>query len=60
VNTRRRYLISITDAESHEVVIFTGADWTVEQRQIAVGTMLRLAGLPDDKPAEPRPKHGNA
>jgi hypothetical protein len=60
----RRYLITITDAESREVVIFTGADWTAEERQIAVGTILRLAGLADDnylgKAAEPRPKDGNA
>jgi hypothetical protein len=35
LNTRR-YLITITDAESREVVIFTGADWTAEERQIAV------------------------
>jgi hypothetical protein len=41
LNTRR-YLITITDAESREVVIFTGADWTAEERQIAVGTILRL------------------
>jgi hypothetical protein len=57
LNTRR-YLITITDAESREVVIFTG------ERQIAVGTILRLAGLADDnylgKAAEPRPKDGNA
>ena len=63
LNTRR-YLITITDAESREVVIFTGADWTAEERQIAVGRILRLAGLADDnylgKAAEPRPKDGNA
>jgi hypothetical protein len=63
VNTRR-YLITITDAESREVVIFTSADWTAEERQIAVDTILRLAGLADDnylgKPGGPRPKDGNA
>ena len=60
----RRYIITLTDADSREVVIFTDAHWTTEQRQIAVGTILRLAGLPDDnyldKPAEPRPKDSNA
>jgi hypothetical protein len=60
----RRYIIAITDADSREVVIFTDAHWSTEQRQIAVGTILRLAGLPDDnylgKPAEPPPKDDNA
>lgn len=60
----RRYLITVTDAESREVIIFTGTDWTAEQRQIAVGSILRLAGLPDDnsgrKVAPPRPKDRNA
>ena len=59
----RRYTITLTDAESREVVIFTDAHWTTEQRQIAVGTMLRLAGVPDDywgKAAAPRPKDRNA
>jgi len=63
LNTRR-YLITVTDAETREVVIFTGTDWTAEQRQIAVGTILRLAGLPDDsylaKAAEPPPKDNTA
>jgi hypothetical protein len=60
----RRYIITLTDAESREVVIFTDAHWTTEQRQIAVGTILRLVGLPDDnswgKAAVPRPKDKNA
>jgi hypothetical protein len=47
LNTRH-YHITVTDAESREVIIFTGTDWTAEQRQIAIGTILRLAGLPDD------------
>jgi hypothetical protein len=64
MNTRR-YLISVTDAETREVVIFTGTDWTAEQRQIAVGTILRLAGLPQDsylanKAAGPPPKDSTA
>jgi hypothetical protein len=60
----RRYTITLIDAESREVVIFTDAHWTTEQRQIAVDTMLRLAGVPDDdywgKAAAPRPKDRNA
>ena len=44
----RRYTITLTHADSREVVIFTDAHWTTEQRQIAVGTILRLAGLPED------------
>jgi hypothetical protein len=59
----RRYTITLTDAESREIVIFTDAHWTTEQRQIAVGTILRLAGVPDDdywrKAAAPRPKDRN-
>jgi hypothetical protein len=60
----RRYTITLIDAESREVVIFTDAHWTTEQRQIAVGAILRLAGLPNDnylgKLAEPGPKDSNA
>jgi hypothetical protein len=60
----RRYHITVTDAETREVVIFTGTDWTAEQRQIAVATILRLAGLPDDnylaKAVERPPKDSNA
>ena len=59
----RRYTITLTDADSHEVVIFTDAHWTTEQRQIAVGAILRLAGLPDDdyggKAATHQPKDRN-
>ena len=44
----RRYTITLIDAESREVVIFTDAHWTTEQRQIAVDTILRLVGLPED------------
>ena len=59
----RRYTITLIDAESREVVIFTDAHWTTEQRQIAVGTMLRLAGVPDDdywgKAAAHQPKDRN-
>ena len=61
--TTRRYTITLIDAESREVVIFTDAHWTTEQRQIAVGTILRLAGVDDDywcQPAAPRPKDRNA
>jgi hypothetical protein len=60
----RRYTITLIDAESREVVIFTDAHWTTEQRQIVVGTILQLAGLPDDdywgKAAAPRSKDRNA
>jgi hypothetical protein len=62
LNTRR-YHITVTDAESREVIIFTGTDWTAEQRQIAIGTILRLAGLPDDNlvtAVPPPPKDSNA
>ena len=49
---------------TREVVIFTDAHWTTGQRQIAVGTILQLAGVPDDdywrKVAAPRPKDRNA
>ena len=59
----RRYTITLTDADAREVVIFTDAHWTTEQRQIAVGAILRLAGLPDDdyggKAATHQPKDRN-
>jgi hypothetical protein len=60
----RRYTITLTDTESREVVIFTDAHWTTEQRQMAVGTILRLAGVPDEitgaRPPPPRSKDRNA
>jgi hypothetical protein len=43
----RRYMIEITEAETGKVVIFTGADWTDDERRVAVAQVLRLAGLPD-------------
>jgi hypothetical protein len=44
----RRYLIEITDVASKKLLVFTGADWTDDERLIAVAQIMRLAGLPDD------------
>jgi hypothetical protein len=42
----RRYSIEIKDDQG-KTVIFTAADWTDDERRIAVAQVLRLAGLPD-------------
>jgi hypothetical protein len=42
----RRYSIEIKDAAG-KTVIFTAADWTDDERRVAVAQVMRLAGLPD-------------
>jgi hypothetical protein len=44
---RRRYAIEIKDPDN-KTVIFAAAEWTDDERRIAVGQILRLAGLPSD------------
>jgi len=51
----RRYSIEIKDPDNKSVV-FTAADWTEEEKRIAVAQILRLAGMPDDSLTEPAPK----
>jgi hypothetical protein len=53
----RRYLIEITELATGNIVAFTGADWTDDERRNAVGLVLRLAGRPGGgcftEPAKP-------
>ena len=43
----RRYSIEIKDP-NNKTVLFTGVDWTDDERRIAVAQIMRLAGLPGD------------
>ena len=43
---QRRYSIEIKD-DTGKTVIFTAADWTDDERRVAVAQVMRLAGLPD-------------
>jgi hypothetical protein len=40
----RRYIITLTDAESREVVVFTDVHWTTEQRRIANAGVPQIVG----------------
>ena len=44
---QRRYSIEIKD-DTGKAVIFTAADWTDDEKRVAVAQVMRLAGLPDD------------
>jgi len=54
----RRYTIETKD-DKGKPVIFTAADWTDDERRVAVAQVIRLAGLPIRTPLpscpEPRP-----
>lgn len=43
----RRYSIQIKDAATGDEVLFTAADWTDEERGVAIAQIMRLAGLPE-------------
>ena len=43
---QRRYSIEIK-VDTGKTVIFTAADWTDDERRVAVAQAMRLAGLPD-------------
>jgi hypothetical protein len=43
---QRRYSIEIKD-DTGKAVIFTAADWTDDERRVAVAQVMRLAGLPN-------------
>ena len=53
---QRRYSIEIKD-DTGKTVIFTAANWTDDERRVAVAQVMRLAGLPDTgcftEPAKP-------
>ena len=40
-------MIEITEVETGSIVVFTGVDWTDNERRVAVAQVLRLAGVPD-------------
>jgi hypothetical protein len=44
---QRRYSIEIKD-DTGRSVWFAAADWTDEERRIAIAQVMRLAGPPDD------------
>ena len=44
----RRYSIEIKNVAIDETVTLTAADWTDDEKRLAVAQVLRLAGLPDD------------
>jgi hypothetical protein len=58
---QRRYSIEIKD-DTGKTVIFTAADWTDDERRIAVAQLMRLAGLPDTgcftEPSKPKDAKG--
>ena len=43
-----RYPIEITDVETGGLLILIGAEWTDEERIVAIAQIRRPAGLPDD------------
>ena len=43
----RRYMIEIANVTTGTLVVFAGADWTDDERRMAVAQVMRLAGLPD-------------
>jgi hypothetical protein len=51
----RRYTIDIQDDKGNGV-IFASANWTDDERRVAVGRVLRLAGLPDTGCFTEKPK----
>jgi hypothetical protein len=52
-----RYVVEIRDAKGSQLV-FTAAEWTADERDNAIGQILRLAGLP--KPAVDESPKGRA
>jgi hypothetical protein len=42
----RRYAIEVSDADTDQIVLLTGADWTEEEERIALAQILRLAKHP--------------
>ena len=40
-------MIEIANVTTGTLVVFAGADWTDDERRMAVAQVMRLAGLPD-------------
>jgi hypothetical protein len=56
----RRYSIEIKNVATGETVILAAADWTDDEKRLAVARVLRLAGLPDDNCFRSEPERGKA
>jgi hypothetical protein len=58
----RLYSIEIKDARTDQVVVIAAADWTEDQKLLAVAQIKRLVGLRDNGnlalPTEPGLKRG--
>jgi hypothetical protein len=58
----RRYAIEVSDADTDQIVLLTAADWTEEEKHVALAQILRLATHPDDsdstQPAKSGPERG--
>jgi hypothetical protein len=44
----RLYSIEIKDAKTNQVVVIAAADWTEDQKRLAVAQIKRLVGLRDN------------
>jgi hypothetical protein len=54
----RRYSIEIKDATTGKSVWFAAADWTDEERRVAIAQNSRLCGMPDENPFTEAPEGG--
>ena len=52
----RRYAIEVSDVDTDQIVLLTAADWTEEQKRVALAQILRLADLTDDNYSGTGPK----
>ena len=39
----RRYLVEVTDVKANTTILLTPADWTVDEKQVALAQIFRLA-----------------
>ena len=51
-----RYSIVVRDAETGETVVRVEADWTKEQRRIAMAVLNRLTSRPAGASNKPKPR----
>jgi len=56
----RRYSIVVRDEKSNTVVVTAAADWTSDDKHIAVGQIYRLPGLAEGKSITHRLSQGRA
>jgi hypothetical protein len=54
----RLYSIEIKDAKTEQVVVFAAADWTEEEKRVAVAQVMRLVGLSDESEFAPLAESG--